>query len=79
MQYVKALALLLLIVGGINWLLVGVMEFDLVASVTGSTFGETNAISTIVYTLVGVSALVLIPTLISWVTEPERQTVSPHA
>ena len=79
MQYVKALALLLLIVGGINWLLVGVMEFDLVASVTGSTFGETNAISTIVYTFVGVSALVLIPTLISWVTEPERQTVSPHA
>lgn len=79
MQYVKALALLLLIVGGINWLLVGVMEFDLVASVTGSTFGETNAISTIVYTLVGVSALVLIPTLISWVTEPERQTVTPHA
>ena len=46
MQYVKALALLLLIVGGINWLLVGVMEFDLVASLTGSTFGETNPIST---------------------------------
>ena len=79
MQYVKALALLLLIVGGINWLLVGVMEFDLVASLTGSTFGETNPISTIVYTLVGLSALVLIPTLVSWLSGTERQAVAPHA
>ena len=79
MQYVKALALLLLIVGGINWLLVGVMEFDLVASLTGSTFGETNPISTIVYTLVGLSALVLIPTLFSWLSGTEQQAVPPHA
>ena len=56
MQYLKALALLLVIVGGLNWLLVGVMKFDLVASLTGSTFGETNAISTVVYALVGLSA-----------------------
>ncbi len=76
MQYVKALALLLLIVGGINWLLVGVMEFDLVASLTGSTFGETNPISTIVYTLVGLSALVLIPTLVSWLSGTEQQAVT---
>ena len=79
MHYVKALALLLLIVGGINWLLVGVMEFDLVASLTGSTFGETNPISTIVYALVGVSALVLIPTLVSWLSPNDRQTVTSHA
>lgn len=79
MQYVKALALLLLIVGGINWLLVGVMEFDLVASLTGSTFGETNPISTIVYTLVGLSALVLIPTLVLWLSGTEQQAVAPHA
>ncbi len=79
MQYVKALALLLLIVGGINWLLVGLMEFDLVASLTGSTFGETNPISTIVYTLVGLSALVLIPTLVSWLSGTEHQAVTPHA
>ena len=78
MQYVKALALLLLIVGGINWLLVGLMEFDLVASLTGSTFGETNPISTIVYTLVGLSALVLIPTLASWLSGTEHQAVAPE-
>ena len=79
MQYVKALALLLLIVGGINWLLVGLMEFDLVVSPTGSTFRETNPISTIVYTLVGLSAIVLIPTLVSWLSGTERQAVAPHA
>ena len=68
MQYVKAIALLLVIVGGLNWLLVGVFNFDLVASLTGSTFGETNAISTVVYALVGVSAVALLPTLASWVS-----------
>ncbi|MEO8639637.1 MAG: DUF378 domain-containing protein [Chloroflexota bacterium] len=70
MQYLKALALLLVIVGGINWLLVGVMKLDLVANLTGSTFGQTNAISTVVYALVGLSALALIPTLVSSLSEP---------
>jgi uncharacterized protein len=65
MQYLKGIALLLVIVGGINWLLVGVLKFDLVAAVTGSQFGEVNPISTIVYALVGVSALALIPSLVS--------------
>ena len=65
MSYLKALALLLVIVGGINWLLVGVANIDLVASLTGSSFGETNAISTVIYALVGVSAIALLPTFVS--------------
>lgn len=65
MSYFKALALLLVIVGGINWLLVGVAQIDLVASLTGSAFGETNMISTVIYALVGVSAFALLPTLAS--------------
>jgi uncharacterized membrane protein YuzA (DUF378 family) len=69
MHYLKALALLLVIVGGLNWLLVGLFQYDLVASLTGSTFGETNTISTVIYALVGVSAIALIPTLISWLTQ----------
>lgn len=69
MQYLKAVALLLVIVGGLNWLLVGVMQFDLVANLTGSTFGETNAISTVVYALVGLSAVALIPTFVSSLSE----------
>jgi uncharacterized membrane protein YuzA (DUF378 family) len=68
MRYLQALALLLVIVGGVNWLLVGVARIDLVAAVTGDTFGETNAISAIIYVLVGVGAIALVPTLLRWLT-----------
>jgi uncharacterized membrane protein YuzA (DUF378 family) len=47
----------LVVVGGLNWGLVAVAEFDLVAALVGLMFGETNAISRIVYALVGLSAL----------------------
>jgi uncharacterized protein len=68
MKYLKALALLLVIVGGINWLLVGIAGIDLVATITGQTFGQTNVISGVIYILVGLGALALVPTLIQWVT-----------
>ena len=48
---------LLLIVGGLNWGLVAVAEFDLVATVFGLEFGETNAATRVVYGLVGISAV----------------------
>ena len=48
------LALALLIVGGINWGLVGIFQFDLVAWLFG---GVDSVVSRIVYTLVGLSAL----------------------
>lgn len=48
---------LLVVVGGLNWGLVAIAEFDLVAAVVGLDFGETNALSRIVYGLVGLSAL----------------------
>lgn len=67
MRYVQALALLLVIVGGVNWLLVGVAQFDLVAALTGAEFGETNAISAVIYVLVGVGAIALVPTLFRWI------------
>jgi uncharacterized membrane protein YuzA (DUF378 family) len=47
----------LLIVGGLNWGLVALAEFDLVATVFGMAFGETNLASRIVYALVGLSAI----------------------
>jgi uncharacterized membrane protein YuzA (DUF378 family) len=71
-RYLKALFLLLVIVGGLNWLLVGLANLDLVAAVTGSSFGQTNILSSLVYVLVGVSALALVPTLLQWVTSDER-------
>ena len=48
---------LLLVVGGLNWGLVAIAEFDLVAEIVGLEFGETNALSRIVYGLVGLSAI----------------------
>jgi len=60
------------IAGGVNWLLVGLFKFDLVATLTGDAFGETNPISAIIYALVGVSAVALLPTLVRWVTVDDR-------
>jgi uncharacterized protein len=71
-RYLNSLALLLVIVGGINWLLVGLFQFDLVAALTGAQFGEVNPISAVIYVLVGISAIVLIPVLARWVTTPEE-------
>jgi hypothetical protein len=47
-------ALLLVIIGAINWLLVGLFQFDLVAAIFG---GQTGAISRIIYSLVGLAGL----------------------
>ena len=71
MRYINTLALLLVIVGAVNWLLVGIAGFDLVAALTGTTFGEKNAISSVIYILVGISGLVLLPVLARWATAGE--------
>lgn len=47
------IAISLLIIGGLNWGLVGIFDFDLVATV----FGDMSALSRIVYAVVGVSAV----------------------
>ena len=57
MRTVSLLARALLIVGGINWGLVALGNFDLVATLVGLSFGQTNAISRIVYGLVGAAAV----------------------
>ena len=57
MERIDLFAATLLIVGGLNWGLVAVAEFDLVAWIFGRDFGETNAASRIVYGLVGVAAV----------------------
>lgn len=58
------LAVVLLAVGGINWGLVGLFQFDLVAQLFGEEFGTTNAITNIIYVLVGISALVVLAGLL---------------
>ncbi len=56
MKKLDVLAAILVIVGGLNWGLVALAEFDLVAMLVGLEFGETNAASRIVYGLVGLAA-----------------------
>ena len=65
MKKLDLLAATLLIVGGLNWGLVAVAGFDLVAWIFGLEFGETNAASRIVYGLVGLAALYGIGSLVS--------------
>ena len=61
MKKLDTLALVLTIVGGLNWGLVGLFRFDLVAAIFGGMeFGETNLASRIIYTAVGLSAVYLL-------------------
>jgi uncharacterized protein len=57
MKKLDILAAVLVIVGGLNWGLVAIGEFDLVAWIFGEEFGTTNAASRIVYGLVGLAAV----------------------
>lgn len=54
MKALDSVALALVIVGGLNWLLVGLFEFDLVATIFG---GSTTILAKIIYVLVGLSAI----------------------
>ena len=56
MRTISIIAMILLIIGGLNWGLVGFFSYDLVAGI----FGEMSAISRVIYALVGLSALYLI-------------------
>ncbi len=57
MKTLDVVAAVLLVVGGVNWGLVAVAHFDLVAAIFGMKFGETSALSSVVYGLVGLAAL----------------------
>lgn len=48
------ISLLLIIVGAINWLLVGLFQFDLVAWICG---GQASLFARIIYSLVGLAGL----------------------
>lgn len=53
MKVIDKIALVLIIIGAINWGLIGFFNFNLVAAI----FGDMTVISRIIYALVGVSGL----------------------
>ena len=53
---IKLLCLILVIIGALNWGLVGILDFDLVAAI----FGDMSIISRIVYSLVGLAGVILV-------------------
>ncbi len=56
MKVLYYIALTLVIVGAINWLLIGLFNFDLVATI----FGAMTIVSRIIYSLVGICGLICI-------------------
>lgn len=60
MNILNKIFLALLIIGGINWGLIGIFQYDLVAAIFG---GAASLMSRIIYTLVGISGLYCITML----------------
>jgi uncharacterized membrane protein YuzA (DUF378 family) len=57
MKLIDVVAAVLVIVGALNWGLVGVARVDLVAALFGLSFGEVSGLSAVVYGLVGMAGL----------------------
>jgi len=65
MRGIDLVAVVLIVIGGLNWGLIGFFGFNLVAAI----FGELTPISRLIYVLVGISALYR---LFLWRTVPRR-------
>jgi uncharacterized membrane protein YuzA (DUF378 family) len=77
MKTLSPIAAALLVVGGLNWGLVALFEFDLVAWLFGLDFGETNVATRLVYGLVGLSAVVIASRIGELVGAPQPRVARP--
>ena len=75
MKTLNILTLILLIVGGLNWGLVGAFNFDLVATI----FGAGSLLARLVYVVVGLSALWQLGPLMSAFGASEAAALRGHA
>ena len=57
MKVIDVVAAVLVVVGALNWGLVAVGRFDLVAALFGQSFGEVSGLTAVVYGLVGLAGL----------------------
>ena len=69
MNFLKYTAYVLVIIGALNWGLVGIFGFDLVAAI----FGEMTVLSRIIYSLVGVSGIITALTMHQCETIEQRE------
>ncbi|WP_173915767.1 DUF378 domain-containing protein [Halobacillus sp. Marseille-Q1614] len=73
MSWIQRVALLLVIIGAINWGLIGLFQYDLVAGLFGG--GEqSGAFARVIYTLVGISGLITISIYFSRAAETTDAT-----
>lgn len=75
MKTVNIVTQILLIIGGLNWLLVGAFQFDLVAAIFGS---QAAILSRIIYILMGASALWQITRLGALMSDDHTHTHPPQ-
>jgi hypothetical protein len=64
MKLIHSLAMILVIIGALNWGLVGLFQFDLVAAI----FGSASMLSRLVYSIVGLAGITLAYTAIAMCT-----------
>lgn len=76
MEYMKRLEplfLLLVVIGGLNWLLIGLFEFNFVTELFG-----VGIVASVIYVIVGIAALMLVPRLMEGVSHSGDHGVRPH-
>lgn len=76
MKMLDVVATVLVVVGALNWGLVAVARFDLVAALFGLSFGEVSPITAIVYGLVGLAGIYQ---LLMWKRVQRSHPVVNHA
>lgn len=72
MKWFDNTALTLVIIGAVNWLLVGIFKFDLVAFL----LGDLSWLSRIIYTVIGLCGLYLIESL--WTNQRDLRVLTAH-
>ncbi|MBM7541417.1 DUF378 domain-containing protein [Amphibacillus cookii] len=72
MNVLERIALVLIIIGAINWGLIGLLQFDLVATLFGGG-SQAGAFARIIYTLVGISGLISLSILFKPDHEPREK------
>ena len=74
LNFLGWVALILAIIGALNWGLIGIFDFDLV----GAVFGEMSALSRIIYILVGLAAIYMLVVAMGACKVKWHETHKPH-